>query len=46
MMQDYLMTPITGFAIFAVCVAALCLWIGRQARIVTDETRAKTRALE
>ncbi len=33
------MNPILGYAVFVLCAGVLLLWMGRQARIVTDEVR-------
>jgi len=45
-MRDLFMNPITVYALFAGCFIVAGLYLARQARIVTEETQAKTRALE
>ncbi len=38
-MNSIIMNPILGYAVFVLCAGVLLLWMGRQARIVTDEVR-------
>ncbi len=45
-MRDLLMNPITVYAIFTGLFILGGLYLARQVRIVTEETQAKTRALE
>jgi hypothetical protein len=45
-MRDFFMNPITAYAIFTGLFILAGLYLARQARIVTEETNAKTRALE
>jgi len=37
--NSIIMNPILGYAVFVLCAGVLVLWMGRQARIVTDEVR-------
>jgi len=39
------MTAVEAYAVFAVVAAVVMLWVGRQARIVTEKLRRKRRRM-